>query len=817
MDQENSKGQDKRNWRERLGIGAQGQKDLPKISDDFRKPAPVTAAPRPAASAAKPAPRPTATAVKPAPMAPRGAAKAATPPVAPDKLAERLRSQREASTKLAEQRVQIARQKAAEAPQAPAKPTITPQPPPAVSTGPKPKFSFAEEGAEQSKPAAPQVRSVGTPPPAIQPQLAPARPPLGGMVAPPPAPPPSSVAAQPPTMPQRPLTPPPFQPLPQQTGYMNGYQPAPVPPYRPVDPATGYAPPPGYMPQQRGYVPPAQQQFSPSQTGPRLNLPPRPDYGQRPAGVGPTLAPPNDFAAGVQPQAGFSVPPPRGGRPPLRGPALPAEEQGEYADEFYDEMPNTRGARPTRDDYQQAYREAEYGYENEETGSRTGLKLALALLLAVLLAGAGIWGYVRYVKPMMTPQVANQETPLVEPPQTPAKAEAEPKPVETPAAAAPSKKQIYDRIVGDQEVLGGDVTPALEQPAAIPEPSAVQPEQGAQPGATVPDDSAPLPIPPPPGGANGQQGALEPSTEKQSAETITPAAGESQAAVASADTGNPIADEQSVSRSIAPPPAPGEQVLEPSSPAAQAEAQQQETISDPDPAAEEKPVVAKKVAEKKVQKAKTAENKSLGAKPVVLVPPAKKAKAQKPKASDNVDQLASADNAASSSEGGLYGTTDGVEAGLETAPAKPAEAAKPKKKTLADLFRGSDDNAAPAPAPQPEQNVDVASIDPEPPAAPAAKKPAAPKAVEAASTGGGFVAQLASFRSRDEATREFARLKSKHGGVLGGFSPIITEATVGGSTRYRLSVGSMASKAQADTVCSSLISRGERDCLVKKF
>jgi hypothetical protein len=49
MDQDDTKGQDKRNWRERLGIGAQGNaaapvtngaqasKDLPKISNDFRK------------------------------------------------------------------------------------------------------------------------------------------------------------------------------------------------------------------------------------------------------------------------------------------------------------------------------------------------------------------------------------------------------------------------------------------------------------------------------------------------------------------------------------------------------------------------------------------------------------------------------------------------------------------------------------------------------------------------------------------------------------------------------------------------------------
>ncbi len=117
MDQDNSKGQDKRNWRERLGIGAQGGKDLPKISDDFRKEAKEVPAPsgRPVATA-RPAPRPAAPCSRKART--DGTARQSksyfpvAAPVSPDKLAERLRSQREASTRLAEQRVQVAKQRA---------------------------------------------------------------------------------------------------------------------------------------------------------------------------------------------------------------------------------------------------------------------------------------------------------------------------------------------------------------------------------------------------------------------------------------------------------------------------------------------------------------------------------------------------------------------------------------------------------------------------------------------------------------------------------------------------------------------------------
>ncbi|MBL8790812.1 MAG: hypothetical protein JNM45_09945, partial [Rhizobiales bacterium] len=100
MDQNSSNGTDKRSWRERLGIGA--GKDMPRIAEEFTPPA------APAATAARPS-------VKPAPMAPRPGVKAAPPrgsaaaapsSAAGEKLAEKLKAQREAQERLAEQRVQ---------------------------------------------------------------------------------------------------------------------------------------------------------------------------------------------------------------------------------------------------------------------------------------------------------------------------------------------------------------------------------------------------------------------------------------------------------------------------------------------------------------------------------------------------------------------------------------------------------------------------------------------------------------------------------------------------------------------------------------
>jgi hypothetical protein len=54
QDSSNGAGPDKRNWRERLGIGA---KELPKLSDEFRDEPQMTSEPAPPAGTARPAPR----------------------------------------------------------------------------------------------------------------------------------------------------------------------------------------------------------------------------------------------------------------------------------------------------------------------------------------------------------------------------------------------------------------------------------------------------------------------------------------------------------------------------------------------------------------------------------------------------------------------------------------------------------------------------------------------------------------------------------------------------------------------------------------
>ena len=70
--------------------------------------------------------------------------------------------------------------------------------------------------------------------------------------------------------------------------------------------------------------------------------------------------------------------------------------------------------------------------------------------------------------------------------------------------------------------------------------------------------------------------------------------------------------------------------------------------------------------------------------------------------------------------------------------------------------------------------------------------------------------------TESEASTEFGRLKAKYSSIIGTLPSAINPATVGGSTRYRLAVGPVASRDQATKICSSLVAAGERDCLVRK-
>ena len=191
MDQNSTNDTEKRNWRERLGIGG---KEMPRISGEFTKAPETLPLKRSRHGCAGPARgktgahgaahaykvrRASPVARPQQQMPPQGA-----PPQAPDALAEKLRSQRAAAEKLAEQRVTAAKQRAENAPVGP---TVQPRPSAtncASATGRKAEIHVLPmRKPKQISAASPRALPPGRPPQRPvpqQPQLSPPRPPLGG-------------------------------------------------------------------------------------------------------------------------------------------------------------------------------------------------------------------------------------------------------------------------------------------------------------------------------------------------------------------------------------------------------------------------------------------------------------------------------------------------------------------------------------------------------------------------------------------------------------------------------------------------------------
>ena len=769
MDNNSANDTDKRNWRERLGVGS---KVMPRISEEFTKPIePTLDPPRQTqpVSVAKPAPMAPRVVAKPAPqvarpqqLLPSQGAKPMQPssPQPQEVLAERLRAQRAAAEKLAEQRVLAARERAENAKPSPNVAVGAPQPKaallPPVANSAKPKFTFADDDLRADanrnsvQPLRPPQRPISQLP--LQPQLAPPRPalggehPLGGQTRP---------AASPP-------------------GYQPTFRPQPPQGYRPIEPATGYPPPP-----QRGYGN-GQALGDTHLPQPRINA----DAFRR-KGAADDLNgyPPSSY----EPiQRGISRP------DPLR--AQPHALEDNYGDDIFEEPPppTRTGRRASATDYNQAYRETDDGYGEERRRSNGPWLLLLFLMLAAVAAGAGVWYYQTKVKSAAgTPSA--ETTPIIAAPETSAKAAPE-VPTDTQQAApgvTPSKKQIYDRIIGDKEVLGGQVQPTEEVPV---QPQATdgngqQIPQPATDGQSGSGEALPLPMPPPPGSGNdGTQGALPVPAGNTSTAFNDPSLKKTTSDVAAVSE-TPLA------------PVPGEDgsaaASEQATPPSDNAPAKEEIVNEDAPAVPAKKTVTKTVEAptKAKPKLKAEKTVALAGKPVVLVPP-------------------EADVTTGSAP--INGQTAVDQPIL--AQQQPLDQPVKKKKTLIGLFTGTNDQVdtvQAAPATPVVAQKQVASL-PEAAPAPLEQKIAAVPTAPAASGPSGYYVQLASFKSQSEASAEYSRLKAKHSGILGGLSPVINPATVGGSTRYRLAIGPLASRDQASNVCNSLVAAGERDCLVRK-
>ncbi len=673
--------------------------------------------------------------------------------------------------------------------------------------GARPKFSFAEPGQEGARGAAP-----ATPP--APPPLTPPRPALG------------ADRGQPPFL--------------RPSGSTLGN--AARPPYRPIDPATGYTAPPRLTPQPRqagyGGEPPLSASRAPApRRGPALD-----PYARQPDPRGYGA---DEFEDDPRAQA-----PRLSARPPARGRMQPQPPADEYDEVFEDEAPPPRQRASARD-YQDAYRGAapDQAYDDEPRRSSGPWLLLLMLLAAAIVTGGVVWFYQTKFKSTATAPAATsgEQVPVVTAPEQPAKTVPE-QPADNGQSPAASKKQIYDRIVGEQEVTGERVAPTEEvpqapaaqtgdapaaatandgtQPAtAIPAPDAPASPGEAQPGVT--DEPAPLPLPPPPGGdqqgsldqqgisniaaaaAKPEQGSTAPPADMAAAAPTTVAeiatpdplpppatTADGAANVSGTAPASPVVTETDAP-TVPSAPAPSPAAVKPAASVADAG----EPEAEPAPPPKKKAQAKKEAPAKKKTQTAPADDESLGASPVVLVPPSQGT-------AEPVSPIQGGEQTAASESISQQG------AGDSAAPAK-------KKRTVMDLFRGTDTESADSAPAQAAANEEtqVAALPPPSKPAQAAKpstaaKPAAPQTTQSASAGG-YVVQLSSFRSQGEAQTEYGRLSQLYPTVVRGLPPRITPASVGGGTRYQLGLGPVGSRASAAQVCSALISAGEPDCVVR--
>lgn len=139
---------------------------------------------------------------------------------------------------------------------------------------------------------------------------------------------------------------------------------------------------------------------------------------------------------------------------------------------------------------------------------------------------------------------------------------------------------------------------------------------------------------------------------------------------------------------------------------------------------------------------------------------------------------------------------------VETAP-EPAPAAPAKKQQVAA--------ATPPPAAKKPQVRDDAA---------AASAPAAAAVAPRSGGSGGFVAVLASQKSRVEALKSFADLQQKYTDVLANKIPDVMEADLsarGLGTMYRVVVGPPGSREAAADVCGKLKTAGYNGCWVTAY
>jgi hypothetical protein len=536
-------------------------------------------------------------------------------------------------------------------------------------------------------------------------------------------------------------------------------------------------------------------------------------------------------------------------------PELPADYRHEDDGIFENEQPElqTAPARASAADYSAAYREFEDEFEEDEPRRGSGPLLLLLSLAAVAVVSGGLIYW--YQQQASAPAPEARELPVISAPQEPVKAEPEPPPeqqLQLQQAAQPTtRKQIYDRIIGEETLEPERIVPTEEEPQLRQIQQRQQPREN--PGTARQEESSeplPLPLPPPPG--TGEQGDLlvpgmadtqTASASPEPAELTLPAPAEDPAS-APAPAEAPSLEQAAIVPASDDPPSPattagpelrdttvaGEpasasiypELTEPlayptivESPARDQLAEPGEAaVADvPEPASQVETATAVTEAETETE-AEVAQTSDIPLPRAKPEPPVRTATAQAPQAQPEPRPQPSGSGPVQILPSNIAaGQAPAQSRAVQQLAAQPA----PRQRTIGrdfdplagqrSTFSGSSDVGPGAAVDQPAQPApaqQVASV--------------APDAATSQPQGlGGYVVQLASFRSEGDAQNDHQRLVQRHPQLVSGLKSRIREASLGQSgSFYRLSLGPLADRSAATKLCNDLIAAGEKDCLVRR-
>lgn len=584
------------------------------------------------------------------------------------------------------------------------------------------------------------------------------------------------------------------------------------------------------------------------------------------------------------------------------------EDDAMFADGamFEDAQPTLHAPpRASAADYSAAYREFEDEFE-EEPRRRSGPLLLLASLAALaVVSGGAIYLYQQAGstgQSQSAPPVAEAtNVPVIAAPEEPAKTEP-PAPQETQQAAVPTtRKEIYDRIIGEETLEPERIVPTEESPLRqIQQPGASEAGRESQSGEPLP-----LPLPPPPGTGIGEQGDLlvpgtaniqtasaEPASDPQPepepelafpepgdaadpgrhpadggtfmaaaptpgsepetrnsapAEAAMSAASKLRGTAPATEAPAPGASRPSIYPEVTEPlaypavrsakSAPRDEVVEPEPRNAAPDALQAEKDAEQEtapvaergaaPAAEAEAETiaatesdANQVAEAEPEGEASSDVPLPKAKPE---PPVRAAAATPPAPRPQAPQPQRQAAAPAGSGPVQIIPTDQSQAPVARAVQPRAQSAAPRRRTVGrepdplagpgSTFASSlSDSLNAAPSRQ------VASLDPAESSQPrAAPSQSTPSQATQADPAGGYLVQLASFRSEAEARSAYQQLARRHPQLVGNLDSRVVEASLGQvGSFWRLGVGPLSNRTEATKLCNDLIAAGEKDCLVRR-